>query len=114
MQYFTILKYKLHSFNIQDDLSMRGLLAKPLKKNFPKSPIRPAGCELWSVWMNINRITLQHNKEVIFLFSGFITMCNPQKRYVRPFELTPASDVHERLKTNGTAIIIARETTDNP
>ena len=64
--------------------------------------------------MNINRITLQHNKEVIFLFSGFITMCNPQKRYVRRFELTPASDVHERLKTNGTAIIIARETTDNP
>ena len=27
---------------------------------------------------------------------------------------TPASDVHERLKTNGTAIKIARETTDNP
>ena len=26
---------------------------------------------------------------------------------------TPASDVHERLKTNGTAIKIARETTDN-
>ena len=26
---------------------------------------------------------------------------------------TPASDVHERLKTNGTAIKIAREATDN-
>ena len=26
---------------------------------------------------------------------------------------TPASDVHERLKTNGTAIKIARETTKN-
>ena len=26
---------------------------------------------------------------------------------------TPASDVHERLKTNGTAIKIAKETTDN-
>ena len=36
MQYFTVLKYKLHSFNIQDDRSTRGLLAKPLKK-FPKS-----------------------------------------------------------------------------
>ena len=36
MQYFTILQNKLHSFNIQDDQSMRGLLAKPLKK-FPKS-----------------------------------------------------------------------------
>ena len=42
MQYFTILQYKLHSFNIQDDRSTRGLLAKPLKR-FPKSPIRPAG-----------------------------------------------------------------------
>ena len=26
MQYFTILQHKLHSFNIQDDQSMRGLL----------------------------------------------------------------------------------------
>ena len=85
--YFTILKYKLFSFNIHDDQSTHGLLAKPLKK-FPKSPIRPAGCELWSVWMNINRVTLQHNKEFImymfvyFLFSGFITMCNLQKRLI--------------------------------
>ena len=42
MQHFTILQYKLHSFNIQDDRSPRGLLAKPLKK-FPKSLIRLAG-----------------------------------------------------------------------
>ena len=71
----------------------RGFLAKPFKK-FPKSPIRPPGshnfwqapnlqCELWSiVWMNINRVTLQHNKEFImfiFLFNGFITMYNLKK-----------------------------------
>ena len=38
MQYFTILQYKLHSFNIR---STRGLLPiKPVKK-FPKSHIRP-------------------------------------------------------------------------
>ena len=42
MQYFTILQYKLHSFNIQDDRSTRGPLAKALKKIL-KSPIRPAG-----------------------------------------------------------------------
>ena len=30
--YFTILQYKVYSFNIQDDRSTRGLLAKPLKK----------------------------------------------------------------------------------
>ena len=29
---FTILQYKLHSFNIQHDRGTRGLLAKPLKK----------------------------------------------------------------------------------
>ena len=46
MQYFTILRYKLHSLNIQDDRSTYGLLAKPLKK-FPKSPIRLAGSHFW-------------------------------------------------------------------
>ena len=46
MQYFTILQYKLHSLNIQDDRSTCGLLAKPLKK-FPKSPIRLAGSHFW-------------------------------------------------------------------
>ena len=42
MQYFKIFQEKLHSFNIQNHRSTRGLLAKPFKK-FPKSPIRPAG-----------------------------------------------------------------------
>ena len=46
------------------------------------------------------------------MFNGFITMCNLKKRLIRHFEY-PASDVHERLKTNGTAIKIARETTNN-
>ena len=48
-------------------------LAKPLKK-FPKSPIRLAGSDSCSAtsgecWMNINRATLQHNKEfIMFIF----------------------------------------------
>ena len=44
-----------------------------------------AGCELWSVWMNINRVTLQHKKNwnVSFLFSGFIMMCNLQRVWYR-------------------------------
>ena len=73
MQYFTILQYKLHSFNIQDDRSTRGLLAKPLKK-IPKSPIRPAGSHfevlpVASVWMNITQ-TLRSNiiKNLLCLF----------------------------------------------
>ena len=45
MRYFTILQYKLHSFNIQDDRSTRyGLLTKPLKK-FPRSPTQLAGSQ---------------------------------------------------------------------
>ena len=32
MQYFTVLKYKLHSFNIQDDRGTRGVLAKEFQK----------------------------------------------------------------------------------
>ena len=61
-------------FNIQDDRSTRGLLAKPLKK-FPKSPIRPAGSHFCnascgsSVWININRVTPQHSREfIMFIF----------------------------------------------
>ena len=63
-----------------------------------------------SVWMNINRVTLQHNKEhnkefimFIVLFNGFITFDT------RGILSPPASDVHERLKTNGTAIKFAKE-----
>ena len=69
--------------------------------------------------MNFNRVTLQHNNEFIiiifcYLMVSVITMCNLIKRLIRAtFLSTPASDVHERLKPNGTAIKIARETTNN-
>ena len=36
--------------------------------------------------MNINKVTLQHNKEFIVfivLFNGFITMCKFKKRLIR-------------------------------
>ena len=93
MQYFTILQYKLHSLNIQDDGSTRRLLAKPLKK-FPKSPIRPAGSQrFWHAPNKWTIIELHFNKVknllcllcllLLFLFDGFITMCNLQKRLIR-------------------------------
>ena len=68
------------------------------KKNFQNHLLRPAGshfwlapnlqCELWSiVWMNINRVTLQRNKEFIMfiflLFNGCITMHNLKKPLIR-------------------------------
>ena len=57
-------------------------------EKFPKSPIRRRfsllQCELWSsVWMNIIRVTLQHNKELIMFFLMVLSMCNLQKRLIR-------------------------------
>ena len=82
MQYFTILQHKLHSFNIQDDRSTRGLLAKPLKK-CPKSHIQPAGSHFCSASCSecLNehtRVKLQHNKEIImFIFYLMVlSICN--------------------------------------
>ena len=50
----------------------------------------------------------------LFLFNGFITVCKSLKVLdTRGILSTPASDVHVRLKTTGTAIEIARETTNN-
>ena len=97
----------------------RGLLAKPFKK-FPKSTVRPAGSHSWQApnlqWtltelrFNIIEILL-----CLFFYLRVLQRCVILKSvwYARHFELTPASDVHERLKTNGTAIKIARETTNN-
>ena len=61
----------------------------------------------------------EHNKEFILfikiLINLFITMRNLKNSAfdTRCILTNPASDVHERLKTNGTAIKIARETTNN-
>ena len=49
--------------------------------------------------MNVNRVTLQHNKEfiVFIFFNCFISMCKLKKRLIRAtFLSTPASDGHER------------------
>ena len=40
-------------------------------------------------------------------------MYNLEKRLIRDILSAPASDVHERLKTNGTAMKIAKETSNN-
>ena len=73
MQYFTILQYKLHSFNIQDDRSTRELLPNPLKSFqnhlYGQSVLTFAVRAVASVLMNITRVKLQHNKEfIMFIF----------------------------------------------
>ena len=69
MQYFTILQYKFHSLNIQDDGSTSGLLAKSLKKEL-KSPIRPAGSHFWQLPNEWAIIELRFNiiKHLLCLF----------------------------------------------
>ena len=122
MQYFTILQNKLHSFNIQDDRSTRGLLAKPLKKKKKQNHLYGQPVLTFAVravvecWTNINRVTLQHNKEfIMFIFYLMILLtCNLQKRLIRSaFWVLLQAMFTERLKTNGTAIKITRETTNN-
>ena len=88
MQYFTIFQDKLHSVNIQDDQSwaFSETVQKISKITYTASRFS-AFDKRSSVWMNINRVTLQHNNEFImlisFLFNGFITMCNLEKRLIR-------------------------------
>ena len=70
-----------------------------------------------SVWMNINRVTLQHNKEfIMFIFYLMVlSMYNLQKRLKRAaFWVLLQAMFTERLKTKDTAIKITRETTNNP
>ena len=111
VQYFAILQYKLHSFNIQNDRSARGLLARRLKNIqnhlYGQPVLTFAVRAVSSFWMNINRVTLQHNKEFItFIFYLMVlSMCNLQKRLIRAaFWVLLQAMFTERLKTNGTAI----------
>ena len=97
----------------------RGLLAKPFK-TFPKWPIRPACSHFWRApnlqWtlteLRFNIIT--NLLFLFFLFNGFITMCNLKKRLIGAvFWVLLRAMSTERLKTNDTAIKIAREITNN-
>ena len=50
---------------------------------------------------------------LFFIYWFYNWMCKLQKRLCARILSTPASDVHERLKTNCTAIKIAKEATNN-
>ena len=62
--YFTVFQDKLHSVNIQDDQSLA--FSETVQKNFQNQPVLTFD-KRSSVWMNINRVTLQHNNEFIML-----------------------------------------------
>ena len=101
MQYFTIFRDKLHSVNIQDDqswaFSENVYREKISKITYRASRFSHLTSAKFAV--NINKVSLQHNKKFItfiyfFLLNGFISW----KAFDTPGILsTPACDVHERL-----------------
>ena len=117
MKYFKIFQDKLRSFNFQNRTKHAWAFGKTVRKISKIFYTASWFSLLTSVKfsVDIKRVTLQHNKEVIvffFLFSnGFITMCSLKKRLIYALGIlsTPASDVYERLKTNGKAIKIGRD-----
>ena len=117
MQYFTIFQDKLHSVNIQDDQlwAFSETVQKISKITYTASRFSLLTSAKFAV--NINRVTLHHNKEFtifIFLFNCFITMCIISQRvwYAKHFEYS-CMRCSWTTETNSTEIKIARETTSN-
>ena len=66
MRYFTIFEDKLHSVNIQDD--QRWALRETIQTFFKITHTASQWSAWSSVWMNFNRVILQHNNEFIIIF----------------------------------------------
>ena len=114
--YFTILQYKVHSFNMfrTIDRSTRGLLAKQLKK-FPKSPsiygqtvLTFAERAVVVFEWTLTELRFYIIKNLLWLFNLMVlSMCNLQKRLIRAtFWVLQQAMFTERLKTNGTETTI--------
>ena len=110
MQYFTIFQDKLHSFNIQDHRSTRGLSISETVQKISKITYAASRFSLLTnakFSVNIKRVKFQHNKN--FFLMAFVTMCNLKKRLIRAAFWVLLQNVYERLKTNDKAIKIARD-----
>ena len=94
---FTIFQDKLHSFNIQDHRSSRGLLAKLFKK-FQKSPIRPAGSNFWLSLKEL-RFNIIKNLLCLLFIDSFMRICNFKKRFIRAAVLLQAMFMNDRKQT---------------
>ena len=73
MQYFTILQYKLHLLDIQDDGMHAWAFSETVKKisKITHTASRFSTILTSAKWMNNYRVTLQHSKEFI-MFITFI------------------------------------------
>ena len=105
MQHFTTFQDKLHSFNIQNRTKLAWAFSKTVQKiskiTYTASRFSLLTSAKFSV--NIKRVTLQHKEFIvfIFLFNGFITMCNLKKRLIRAafWVLLQALFMHEWKQT---------------
>ena len=84
---FTIFQDKLHSFNIQDHQSPRGLLAK-LLKNFQNhlygQPVLIFDKrQIWKEILKELRFNIIKNLLCLFFIDSFMTMCNLKKSLIR-------------------------------
>ena len=84
MQYFTVFQDKLHSVKNQDDQSWASSKTVQKISKITYTVSRFSLLTSAKLAVKINRVTLQHNKEFnVFLFNGFITMCNLKKHLIR-------------------------------
>ena len=88
VQYFTIFRDKLHSFNTQDHRSTRGLLISETIQNVRNHPYgQPVLTfdkgQICEEILKELRFNLIKNLFSLFFINGFITMCNLKKRLLR-------------------------------
>ena len=117
MRYFTIFQDKLHSVIFSTiNRWLNESVQKISKITHTASRLSFLWCELsvWSsVWMNFNRVTLQHSNEFIiiiicYLMVSVITMCNLIK--LRHFwVLLQAMFMNDEIKRHGQAIKICKK-----
>ena len=89
MQYFTIFRDKLHSINIQDPRSTRGLLiSETVQKDFQNhlygQPVLTFDKrQICEEILEELRFNVMKNLLSLFFINGFITMSNLKKRLIR-------------------------------
>ena len=91
-----------------------GLGFTTASKSCPEDQCRNRFDFLIKINIVIRLVNIIKNLLCLFFIEWFYNDVQSSKAFdTRGILTTPASDVHERLKTNGTAIKIAKETTNN-
>ena len=100
MQYFTILQYKVHSFNIQDDRSKHAWAFSSTVKKTSKITFAERAVVVFEWTLTDLRFNIIKNLLWSFFYLFVLSICNLQKRLMRAaFWVTSASDVHWTTET---------------